>query len=73
MASEKPKLEALEEEYAKINKLPRLTKAVEHVDKIIELLSAAREQVASGKPRFTLAMRYGRGRYICSGTEQAHL
>ncbi|KAK4647464.1 uncharacterized protein QC761_101750 [Podospora bellae-mahoneyi] len=53
MASEKPKLEALEEEYAKINKLPRLTKAVEHVDKIIELLSAAREQVASAPESHT--------------------
>ncbi|KAK4178115.1 CTLH/CRA C-terminal to lish motif domain-containing protein [Triangularia setosa] len=47
MASEKSKLEVLEEEYRKINKLPRLAKAVENVDKIIELLSAAREQVAS--------------------------
>ncbi|KAK0664597.1 CTLH/CRA C-terminal to lish motif domain-containing protein [Cercophora samala] len=53
MASEKPKLEFLEEEYRKINKLPRLTKAVENLDKIIELLSAAREQVASASESHT--------------------
>ncbi|KAK4204025.1 CTLH/CRA C-terminal to lish motif domain-containing protein [Triangularia verruculosa] len=53
MASEKSKLEALEEEYRKINKLPRLSKAVENVDKIIELLSAAREQVASASESHT--------------------
>ncbi|KAK0747758.1 CTLH/CRA C-terminal to lish motif domain-containing protein [Apiosordaria backusii] len=53
MASEKPKLEALEEEYLKIDKLPRLTKAVENVDKIIELLSAARDQVAAAPESHT--------------------
>ncbi|KAK4462080.1 protein RMD5 A [Cladorrhinum samala] len=46
MASEKPKLETLQKDFEDISKLPRLSAAVENVDKIIQLLSAAREQVA---------------------------
>ncbi|KAK4231242.1 protein RMD5 A [Podospora fimiseda] len=46
MASEKPKLESLQRDFDEISKLPRLSAAAENVDKIIELLSAAREQVA---------------------------
>ncbi|KAL2260804.1 hypothetical protein VTK26DRAFT_5102 [Humicola hyalothermophila] len=46
MASTKQKLEALLEELSKINKLPRLSAAVDDLDKIISLLSTAREQVA---------------------------
>ncbi|KAK4170094.1 protein RMD5 A [Cladorrhinum sp. PSN259] len=46
MASEKTKLETLQRDFEEISKLPRLSAAAENVDKIIQLLSAAREQVA---------------------------
>lgn len=49
MDSTKQKLEALLGELSKINKLPRLSAAVDDVDKIISLLSAARQQVAEGE------------------------
>lgn len=46
MDSTKQKLEGLLEDLSKMHKLPRLSAAVDHVDKIIELLSAARDEVA---------------------------
>ncbi|KAK4186470.1 CTLH/CRA C-terminal to lish motif domain-containing protein [Podospora australis] len=46
MATEKPKLEVLQEDFQKLQKLPRLSAAVDNVDKIIQLLTAARNQVA---------------------------
>ncbi|GAB1310026.1 Regulator of gluconeogenesis Rmd5 [Madurella fahalii] len=46
MDSTKQKLESLLGDLSKVHKLPRLSAAVDDVDKIIELLSAAREQVA---------------------------
>jgi hypothetical protein len=46
----KQKLETLLDELEKANKLPRLSAAAHDVDKIIELLSAAREQIAGGEP-----------------------
>lgn len=46
MDSTKQKLESLLGDLSKVQKLPRLSAAVDDVDKIIELLSAAREQVA---------------------------
>ncbi|KAL2018558.1 hypothetical protein VTK56DRAFT_600 [Thermocarpiscus australiensis] len=54
MDSTKQKLESLLEELSKVSKLPRLSAAVDDVDKVIELLSAAREQiVASLDPHTT--------------------
>lgn len=47
MDSTKQKLEAVLAEVSRAEKLPRLSAAVEDVDKIIELLSAARDQIAS--------------------------
>ena len=45
----KQKLETLLDELGKANRLPRLSAAAHDVDAIIELLSAAREQIAGGK------------------------
>ncbi len=42
----KQKLESLLDELSKVNKLPRLSAAARDVDRIIELLSEAREQIA---------------------------
>jgi hypothetical protein len=41
-------MEALRRELNQQNKVARLSSAVEDVDKIIELLQAARDQVAGG-------------------------
>ena len=41
-------MEGLRKVLAQVNSIPKLPAAVEHVDKIIELLSTAREQVAGG-------------------------
>lgn len=49
MDSTKQKLESLLEDLSRVNTLPRLSAAVEDVDKIIALLSSAREQVAGGE------------------------
>jgi hypothetical protein len=49
MDSTKQKLESLLEDLSRVNKLPRLSAAVDDVDKIIALLSSAREQVAGGE------------------------
>ena len=42
----KQKLESLLDELSKVNKLSRLSAAARDVDRIIELLSEAREQIA---------------------------
>jgi hypothetical protein len=46
------KLDSLLDEVSKASKVPKLSKAARDVDKIIELLSGAREQIASGKLLF---------------------
>lgn len=45
----KQKLDSLLDDLSKANKLPRLSKAAHDVDRIIELLSEAREQIAGGE------------------------
>ena len=45
----KQKLETLLDELGKANRLPRLSAAAHDVDAIIDLLSAAREQIAGGE------------------------
>lgn len=50
----KQKLDTLLDELGKTNKLPRLSAAAHDVDRIIELLSAAREQIAGGELPFAL-------------------
>ena len=45
----KQKLETLLDELGKANRLPRLLAAAQDVDAIIDLLSAAREQIAGGE------------------------
>ena len=48
MDDERSAMASLQKALADVNKLPRLSSAAEHVDKIIELLTAAREHVAGG-------------------------
>jgi hypothetical protein len=43
------KLDSLLEDLASVHKLPRLSAAADDVDKIIELLSTAREHVAESE------------------------
>jgi hypothetical protein len=54
-------MDALQQELGRLNKMARLSAAVAHVDGIIELLSAAREQVAESyiNPHTTRSQRYG--------------
>lgn len=70
MDSTKQKLESLLEDLSRVNKLPRLSAAVDDVDKIITLLSAAREQVASGEP--TLSQAAGCLLILCGSIGPPH-
>jgi hypothetical protein len=49
-AEAKEKLVALLDELSKAHTLPRLSKAANDVDRIIELLSDARDHIARGGP-----------------------
>lgn len=64
MDSTKQKLESLLEDLSRVNKLPRLSAAVDDVDKIIALLSSAREQVAGGE--LSLSQTAG---YLLTGSQ----
>lgn len=49
----KQKLDSLLDDLSKANRLPRLSKAAHDVDRIIELLSEAREQIAGREFRLS--------------------
>jgi hypothetical protein len=52
----KQKLETFLDELSKFNKLPRLSAAARDVDKIIDLLSEARDQIAGGESHSPLSL-----------------
>lgn len=54
MDSAKEKLASLLDELSKANSFPRLSAATHDVDRIIDLLSEAREQIANGELHPTL-------------------
>ncbi|KAL2270841.1 hypothetical protein VTJ83DRAFT_212 [Remersonia thermophila] len=55
-AEAKQKLDALLDELAKAHKLPRLSKAAQDVDRIIELLTEARENIAGAMDPHTTSL-----------------